>query len=205
MGCDRCELSAGTVVVYGAPYRHPATAILMRLQGGGQPSCELRHLERYFYFGYDTQVTYLVLRVKGQEQVFFPVRGFNQHAQVWYEDFGTISLATLGSGNPLGPDAKRLVVVAGCHRLATGIAARFLEDRSLQEGFLKAPLSSLDSIVVVFRVLARGSQWYRAKQDAALVEHFDILYCSLRGNRSRGSCSCHARRNPTAAGRQSSS
>jgi transcriptional regulator with XRE-family HTH domain len=131
-----------TVVLLGSPFRHNvATLVLDAISkklkvtfrfGPDQPPRE----RRAFFFGYPTKFNDLY--VNGEP--YRPNRYVDDTNAVCYEDYGLIlhwplgPLVTRGE-TPFGQEAvgvQRVVLVAGCHRLATGVGTRLLEDMDLR-------------------------------------------------------------------------
>ncbi len=85
-----------------------------------------------------------------------------------------LAWATLGEKNPFHSEAKRLIVAAGCHRLATGVGARFLESAALRKTWLGKDVDFQGSGWLAFRVAVRGA---RPSDDADRenFEGFEVL------------------------------
>lgn len=128
---------SGTVLVIGAAYRHYlAREIFKEMANRINQDLRIREFSknpRYpFYFGYQTVLKYLF--VNG---TYYRPSRYVDDRGIYYEDFGVILNGRLDrilpkGEQPFGRDASRLILVAGLHRLATGVGVHLLENDALR-------------------------------------------------------------------------
>lgn len=129
---------------------------------------------RYFYFGYDSEVTFLTIKEGKKRRHFFPELRVHPDDQVSFVDIGILVWLPFGDDHPFGRDARHLIVVAGCHRLATGIGSRFVENGELREKWLGPEADFRSTGRIAFRVNVRGASSFESSGHPPL-ETFEVL------------------------------
>lgn len=139
-GATKFCIPSGTVVLLGAPRRHPVARKVFEILRE-YLDVDIQEFENIpFYFGYATILK--AQRVKND--VYHPsryidqIKGKPRQYGLCYEDYGfiltsPISYIAAAGHNPFNARCERLMLVSGLHRLATGIGIRLLEDRDLRK------------------------------------------------------------------------
>lgn len=176
---------SGTIIVLGAAYRHyTAREVFEVITQRMELDLRIREFsKRPFYFGYQTVLKYLSINGK----FYRPSRYANDDA-IYYEDYGVILNSPLKmivekGEAPFGKKATRFVLVAGLHRLASGIGMRLIEDSTLRNQIIENtgnPVmnkeydleSDTQMGALIYRVVVRHDRFWSSVEELKVLAIF---------------------------------
>lgn len=168
---------ADTIVLFSSPYRHPINRLVLgeMLESGGVPASfgpDLAATDRpSFFFGYETKINDLYIG----DTAYRSARYTDRAGRLFYEDYGLVAYGPLSERARVfghrAAGAKHALVIAGAHRLATGMGSRIIENPTLRRSVGLEDEIGPQFGVIAFRVVVGRRDFVRV-EDLTVIERW---------------------------------